>query len=352
MTRLVSPTLPILLAAALAGCGSPVPPQRTQPGPQPVRTMILAPTTAERTLTAIGTLEPVARVSVSAQAEGLVTRITVREGDQVRSGDLLVLLDDRELQAQLQEAEASAEEAEARWQRTRALRAEGFLSAAEEDTARAAVRIAAARADLLRTRLGFTRINAPVDGVVTSRRVEVGDLASPRTPLLELAAGQGLLLRVPVSELEVVHLATGDVAIISVDALPGLDLEGHVTRIYPSADPGSRQVTVEITVDDPPDPVRIGFLARARLVLERRPDSLVVPEDLVQRGAEAASFVWIAEGDTARMRPVELGWRLDHGVLVTTGLAAGDEVIVEGRSALRDGAPIRRLESSPAGSGA
>jgi RND family efflux transporter MFP subunit len=333
-----------LLFAGLTACGSPAPPERPQSQPQPVRTTILRTTTAERSLTAIGTLEPVAKVSVASQAEGLVTRVTVREGDPVRSGQLLVLLDDRELQAQLQEAEASAEEAEARWQRTRALRAEGFLSAAEEDTARATVRIANARADLLRTRLGFTRISAPVDGVVVARQVEVGDLASPRSPLLELAAGEGLLLRLPVSELEVVHLATDDRARITVDALPGLELEGHITRIYPSADPGSRQVTVEIMIDDPPASVRIGFLARARMVLERRPDSLVVSEDLVQRGAEAASFVWVAEGDAARMRPVELGWRLEQGVLVTAGLAAGDEVIVEGRAALRDGAPIRRLE--------
>ncbi len=138
--RFVS-SFPVALLLVVA-CGAPPAPPSAPAEPQPVRTVTVVTSTAERTLTAVGTLEPVARVSVASQAEGLVTEITVREGDPVRSGVLLVRLDDRELQAQLREAEAGAEEAEARWTRTQALRSEGFLSVAEEDTVRAAVRIA------------------------------------------------------------------------------------------------------------------------------------------------------------------------------------------------------------------
>jgi membrane fusion protein, multidrug efflux system len=308
-----------------------------------VRTAKVATSVAERTLTAVGTLQPVARVSVAAQEEGVVHKVLVREGDTVRKGQLLVQLDDRQLSAQLAEAEASTEEAQARWRRTQALRVNGLLSAAEEDTSRAAARIAEARSEVLKTRLGFTRIASPVDGVVVARHVEVGDLASPRSPLLELASGHGLLLRVPVSELEVVHIAPGDLAHVTVDALPELALAAHVTRIFPSADPTSRQVTVELKVDDVPPAVRIGFLARAHLVLERRPDSVVIPEDAVQRGSEIPTFVWIADGDHASMRAVSPGWRLDDGVVISSGLAAGDELIVEGRSGLREGTPIARM---------
>ncbi len=327
------------MAACTAQQGDPTPPLEVRQ----VRMMPVSTSLAERTLTAVGTLQPVARVSVAAQEEGVVHQVLVREGDLVRAGQLLIQLDDRQLRAQLAEAEASTEEAQARWQRTQALRANGLLSAAEEDTSRAAARIAEARGDVLKTRLGFTRIASPVDGVVIARHVEVGDLASPRSPLLELASGHGLLLRVPVSELEVVHIAPGDLARVTVDALPDLALKAHVTRIFPSADPISRQVTVELQVDDAPADVRIGFLARAHLVLERRPDSVVIPEDAVQRGSEIPTFVWIADGDHASMRAVELGWRLDDGVVISSGLAAGDELIVEGRSGLRDGTPIERM---------
>ncbi len=329
-----------MLAAACAA-----PPSEPAPAAEvrQVRTVAVSTSLAERTLTAVGTLQPVARVSVAAQEEGVVNKVLVREGDAVRAGELLVQLDDRQLRAQLAEAEASTEEAQARWRRTQALRASGLLSAAEEDTSRAAARIAEARSEVLKTRLGFTRIGSPVDGIVVARHVEVGDLASPRSPLLELASGRGLLLRVPVSELEVVHIAPGNSARVTVDALPNLELAAHVTRIFPSADSASRQVTVELQVDDVPPKVRIGFLARAHLVLERRPSSVMIPEDAVQRGSETPTFVWVADGDHAIMRPVKLGWQLDNGVVIESGLAAGDELITEGRSGLRDGTPIERM---------
>jgi len=337
----------IIVAAA---CGNPPAPAPTGTEPRPVRVMTVTPKTAVRTLTAVGTLEPEARVAVAGQGEGLVVDVTVREGDVVAAGELLVRLDDRELRAQLAEARAVAEEADAARRRSDSLRASGLLSEAEEDEARAAARIAAARVEVLETRLSFTRVTAPVAGTVVVRRVEVGDHAAPRSALVELAAGDGLLLRVPVSELEVVHLARGDSARITVDALPQLALDARVVRVFPSADPATRQVTVELRVDHPPPAVRIGFLARARLDLERREAALVLPEGVVQRGAEVGSFAWVAEGGVARVRPLTLGWRLDGEVVVESGLEPGDQVIVEGRAALREGVPIRTLAGAESGS--
>ncbi len=339
MRALVLATLGLIAAA----CGGPPPEAPQNAGPRPVRVQAVEPTVAVRSLTAIGTLEPEARVAVSSQQEGLVAEVTVREGDAVTAGQVLVRLDDRELEALLAEARAAAEEAEARYRRTLALRASGLMPEAEEDAARAGTRIAAARVEVLETRLGFSRIEAPVAGTVITRHIEVGDLAAPRVPLLELAAGVGLRLRVPVSELDVVHLAPGDRAEVTVDALPGLVLDARIVRVFPSADPTTRQVTVELELEKAPRSVRIGFLARARLELERRDAAILVAEDAVQRAAETGAFVWVADGDVARVRPVTLGWRLGGRVVVESGLAAGDELILEGWAALRDGGPIRRL---------
>jgi Membrane-fusion protein len=172
--------------------------------------------------------------------------------------------------------------------------------------------------------------------------VEVGNLASARTPLVELAAGPGLLLRVPVSELEVVHLRTGDAATVKVDALPDVSMAARIARIFPAAEGTTRQVTVELSLVDPPAAVRPGFLARARMVVEKRKGVLLVPEPALQRGSETPHFVWVLDGDTARVRPVEPGERVDGRVVIRTGLAAGDEVVVEGLVRLRDGGPARR----------
>jgi membrane fusion protein (multidrug efflux system) len=340
-------TLAVLVAA---GCDRAAPPAADAAPPPEVEILRVVPEPARRVTTAVGTLEPVARVLVAAQEEGVVTAVTVREADRVRAGQVVVELDDRQVRAELTQAEASLEEARSRWRRVETLRAEGVMAEQDVDAARAADRIAEARLEALRTRLSFTRIQAPVSGVVTARHVEVGDLASPRAPLLELATGNGLLLRVPVSELEVVRLAEGDRADITVDALPELRLHGRIARIYPAADSMSRQVTVELAIADAPASVRLGFLARAHLVLETIQAGLLVPEDAVLRGAEAASFVWLVRDGVATMRPVEVGLRIDGRALIASGLAAGDEVVVRGMARLRDGAPVA-VASAVAGTG-
>lgn len=345
MTRTLAALM--LSLSFVAGCDRAAPPAADAAPPPEVQTLHVLPEPARRVTTAVGTLEPVARVLVAAQEEGVVTAVTVREGDRVRVGQVVVELDERQLRAELAQAEASLEEARARWRRVETLRAEGVMAEQDVDAARAADRIAEARLEALRTRLSFTRIQSPVSGVVTARHVEVGDLASPRAALLELATGNGLLLRVPVSELEVVRLAEGDVADITVDALPALRLQGLIARIYPAADSTSRQVTVELAISGAPPAVRLGFLARAHLVLETIPAALLVPEDAVLRGAEAASFVWLVRDGVATMRPVEVGLRVDGRALIASGLAPGDEVVVRGTAKLRDGAPVVVVAAGP-----
>ncbi len=341
----------VVLAVGLTvvGCGNQTAPVEEVEATVSVTTVTVGRQPVEREITAVGTLQPVAKVLVAAQEEGLVTAVHVREGDRVAAGTVVVELDNREVLAELAEARANLEEATAGWHRVESLHATGLASAQELDAAVARQRVGAARVDALETRLSFTRITAPVAGVVTAREVEVGDLASPRAPLLELASGRGLLLRVPVSELEVVRLKTGDTAEVSVDALPDLNLQGSIQRIFPAADGVSRQVTVELLVAEMPPDVRYGFLARAHLVLERIPEALLVPEAALQRGTQGQTFVWVVEDGAARMRDVEVGHRFQGRAVVADGLNEGEMVVLEGVARLRDGIAVT---TQPASQGA
>lgn len=337
----------VVISLVAVGCGQQAGPVQETDAVVSVTTVEVGRQPVERTITAVGTLQPLAKVLVAAQEEGLVTAVRVREGDRVAAGTVVVELDDREVLAELAEARANLEEAAAGRRRVESLHATGLASGQELDAAVARQRVGAARVDALETRLSFTRITAPVAGVVTAREVEVGDLASPRAPLLELASGRGLLLRVPVSELEVVRLKTGDTAEVSVDALPDLHLEGTIQRIFPAADGVSRQVTVELLVTETPPDVRYGFLARAHLVLERIPDALLVPETALQRGTEGQTFVWVVKDGAARMRDVEVGHRFQGRAVVADGLAKGELVVLEGVARLRDGIAVTSQPASP-----
>ena len=348
VVRTVSTRIVTLAGLLLAGCApEPVAPVVSDPVVA-VRAVRVAAAPVELAITAAGTLAPEARVLVAAQQEGLVTAGRARAGGGGGAGQVLVELDDRELRAQLAEAEAGRGEAAAQWQRAATLVASGLVSSAAVDTAKAALASAAARVEVLTTRLSFARIAAPVAGVVTARHVEVGNLASARTPLLELAAGSSLVLRVPVSELDVVHLAAGDVATVSVDALPGLEVASRIARIFPAADAASRQVTVELVLEAVPATVRPGFLARARLVTGRLPEALTVPETAVLRGSDVPFFVYLASGGRAVVRSVTVGERLGGQAVISHGLSVGDEVVVEGMARLRDGAAIAVAAPEPA----
>jgi membrane fusion protein, multidrug efflux system len=328
------------LAALAAGCGggasSSPPPERVAE----VRALEVRPRPLEVGITAVGTVEPENRVTVAAQEGGVVTALAVREGDRVRAGDPVARLDDREVSAQLAEARALLAEAKAAHERVESLEREGLVPRSDADTARAAFEVARARTEALATRLSFTRVTSPVAGVVTVRHVELGDTVAARAGVVELASGR-TVLRVPVSELHVVKLSVGHPARVRVDALPDVEVAAHIGRIFPAADPASRLVTVELVLDDPPSRLRPGFLARAELVLERVPDALMVPEPAVVRGSDVPTFVWVVEGETARVRPVEVGLRQGGEARIVNGLAAGDRVVVEGMANLREGERVR-----------
>ena len=112
----------------------------------------------------------------------------------------------------------------------------------------------------------------------------------------------------------------------------------------------SRQVTVELKVDQTPPGVRYGFLARAHLVVERLPDALLVPEAVLQRGAQGEPFVWVVDQGTARMREVTVGLRFEGEAVVSSGLAEGELVVTEGIARLSEGTLVEVTSSPGAGS--
>jgi RND family efflux transporter MFP subunit len=251
-------------------------------------------------------------------------------------------LDGREIQAQLERAEAVLARAEAEFERAQELRELQLNSAAELDAARSAFATAKADAELWRTRLGFTRIAAPVGGVVTAKHVEQGSAVSANQPMFDLADDSQLVVRVQISELDVVRLARDRDVALQLDAYPGVPLTGRIRRIFPSADPASRLVPVEIVLGRAPAGVvpRPGFLARAEFAIEQRAGVLAVPTAAVGV-SNGASFVYVVSADTLSRRPVETGLTAGGWVEVTRGVEPGEKVVSSGHSDLRPGTAVR-----------
>ena len=219
-----------LLAGLAAGCSRGGSTENGPPGgpggrgsqPIPVAAVEVRPRELARTVTVTGPIEPIRTVSVNAQTAGhRAARSWWRRADRVRTGQLMAELDARETAAQLERARAVLANAEAAYRRAEQLQANDLTSAAELDALRSAFEIAKADVELWRTRLAFSRITAPVSGVVTAKQVEQGSTVSTNQAMFEIADDSLLVVRVRVSELDVVHLQPGRPVTLQLDAYPG-----------------------------------------------------------------------------------------------------------------------------------
>lgn len=340
------PALAALLAALAAACsgGSEAqPPGSGGPaGPTPVAVAAVERRDLAREVVLTGPVEPLRLVGVNSRAAGTILSVNVVEGDRVRPGVLMAELDARETSAQLDRARAVLANARTAFERAEQMRAAQIVTEAEFEQARAAYATAQSDVDLWETRLDFTRVLAPTAGVVTAKLIEAGSAVSVNQRLFDIADDSLLVVRVQMSELDVVHLRPGVPVAVQLDAQPGALLAGWVRRVFPAAEAQTRLVPVEVALRTPPGGVMVrpGFLARARFDLERRPGAVVVPASAVGAGG-AGAYAFVVQADTLVRRPVETGMTSGGLVEILQGLAPGELVVTSGQVNLRSGMPVR-----------
>jgi RND family efflux transporter MFP subunit len=294
-----------------------------------------------RRVTVSGVVEPIRTVGINSQLAGGILAVEALEGDAVRAGSVLARLDDRELKAQIASAEASHEVARANFQRSQRLREGQVITAAEYDRDRAALLAAEAQLQQLRTRHDYTTVRAPINGVVTEKRVEAGDVVGVQTRLFTLADVDTMVVRVQVSELDVVALKPDAAVTVVLDAFPDRQLTGRIRRVFPAADPATRLVPVEVALRQPGERIaRSGFLARVEFALGARNDVLLVPASAVV-GDATSSAVFVVQDGTAMRRTVRTGLTSEGRVEILAGVSAGETVVIAGNNSLRDGAQVR-----------
>jgi RND family efflux transporter MFP subunit len=296
-----------------------------------------------RQVTVTGTVDPLRLIGVNAQMAGALTTVNVQEGDVVRQGTVLARVDDREIAAQLAAAEASFQVAEAAYERAQQLRERKVITLPEYERDRTAYTAAKAQLDQLRTRSGYATVVAPASGVITEKQVETGDIVSNQTPLFTIADISQLVVRLGVSELDVVQLEPGDAVSVTLDALPNRQLAGRIRRIFPVGDPTTRLVPVEVVLDAQSARLaRPGFLARVTFDLMTSNNVLLVPVGAVL-GGQGAQAVFVVENSTAIRRTVSTGLTSQGRIEIVSGLSDGEQVVVTGHNSLRDGMPVRTV---------
>ena len=273
----------------------------------------------------VGTAASDRSVNLSARLNAYVQEVRATAGDQVKAGDLLVALDDREIREQLTAAEAQLRQAESEFKRTRQLfearaATEQALTAAESG-----FQSARAQVDRMRVMMTYAQVVAPMDGVVTERRVEVGDLANPGQPLLAVYDPTRMRLEVPVPVRLLDRFATGQAVEVKLD-YPARAVAGKVTEIVSEIDPRSRTRKVKILLEDGSGDILPGAFGRV-WVNDAEHEGVWVPASAVQRTGQLES-VELVQGDRVVRRLVRSRPLDDGRVEILSGLQGGETVVV------------------------
>lgn len=354
-------------------------------GPQ-VTGYTLEPMPLVQSVVATGQVITVSRAQVGSEVTGVVLERRVKEGDRVKPGDLLVVLKSDELAAQVRQAEvalnelatnrrpqASAELASAKAQleqasreATRRRNAEaGILSAEEIEQAVEAERVARNNYETVRLKaaalapgqveeaslreqlsvaqaqLAKTKIRATVAGTVLTRDVEPGDLVQPGRTLFTIAMDGNTEIRVPLDERNLSRLALSQKATAIADAYPDKPFPVRINFIAPSIDPQRGTVEVRLSVDPVPDFLRQDMTVSVNVETGRRDRTLAIPNDALGKVQGDQATVLLIRDSKIQRQKVQLGLRGLAMSEVISGLKAGDQVMSDATSTLKDGTRVR-----------
>lgn len=295
-----------------------------------------------------GTLRAKSRVRIFNQEEGAILAIAIHEGDAVKQGDVLIEMDDKLLRAQFDKARANRKQASDDLDRQIKLRKRKLVSEEELNRAKTTFDVADAEEKLLSTRLGYTRVQAPGNGIISQRLIEPGDVVPKYTHLLTMIDTTALLTEVSVSELLLPALKVGSVVDVRIDALGDQMHSGRILRIHPALNATTRRGTVEIVLDNPPAGAQPGQLCRVTLQAAEQ-TRRVIPFIALRRDNQGEYVYRISKDNKVERAAVRSGLRIGELVEILEGLEDKQRVVTRGFLGLKAGNKVRTADQKPAG---
>ena len=315
--------------------------------PMPVETVEVKIADSEQQLRAIGTLLSNESVVVMSEIPGRIEKIGFVEGENVRSGQLLVKLDSSVLTAEFDRAEASRALSEKNYKRSAALFKDNAISEIEHDEAYARWQLDEATTRLAKAQLQKTVIKTPFAGTLGLRNVSLGDYIQPGQPLVNLEDASQLKVDFSVPEKYSSTVKAGQKFSVTTDAYSDRQFIGQVYAVNPLIDAKSRSLLLRGRIDNQEGLLLPGQFAQVKLVLSTKPDSIFIPEQaLIPQPATQLVFK-VVDG-AAQMVPVQTGQRRKGWVEVVDGLVAGDIVITGGHQKIGPGSPVHSIPADPA----
>jgi len=290
-------------------------------------------------------IEAFAEADVISKVDGEIREILVEEGDDVDKGQILARLDGDRLRLELNESEARLRKMQRDFQRNKDLREKGLLSEGDFEKLQYDLEALQASYNLAKLELDYTQIRAPLDGVVSSRYVRLGNTIKNGDPMFRVTSFDPLVAYLHIPEREYRQITPGQSVVIDVDAIAGGRVLASVTRVSPVVDPdtGTFKITIEIRDDE--RRIKPGMFGRMSIVYDKHEDVLQVPRSaLVDEGGETSVFV--VKDSLAVRRNVTTGYGNEGLVEITSGLEDDDEVITVGQVGLKPDARVTIINAT------
>lgn len=287
-----------------------------------------------QTATYTSTVQAYVKNNIVPQMAGRIAKINVEIGDFVKKGQILAEID----KAQLLQAQLQLQNQEVELQRLKSLYEAGGLSQSDYDAIQLQYNVLKTQVDNLTEN---TILRSPVDGVITARNYDAGDMYSMAAPIYTVEQIVPVKLLVGVSESDYMKVKKGDSVEISADAIPGKTFYGSVEKIYPTIDPATRTFNVEVVVKNPYKTLRPGMFARVTVNFGSN-NNVVIPDvAVVKQQGSGERFVYVLNEDgTVTYQKVTLGRRMGTEYEVLEGLSDGAKVVTGGQIRLKDGIKV------------
>ena len=289
----------------------------------------------EQVSTFTGNVEGFAVNNITPQQARRISRLLVDVGDHVRAGQKLAEMDN----AALTQTKAQYENAKATFERSDELYKFGGESKANWEAVKTQYEVAKSTYENM---LENTSLISPISGVVTARNYDNGDMVTGQ-PIFVVQQINPVKIYVNVSESLYSYISKGMKVNVEFDALPEQKFEGKVSRITPSIDPQTRTFEVELTVANGKEQIKPGMYARVMMNYGKHQNVVVPDRAVVKMLGSGDRFIYVYKADgTVDYRKVELGRRMNDKYEILSGINDGEQVVVSGHSALKNGIAVER----------
>lgn len=319
-----------VLLTALASCGNGSSDKQTERPAVRVKTLAVTNCGVEENRTYSGTVEEGNGTTVSFSTAGTIKTLAVSEGDRIRKGQIIGTLDDGTLKNAYNISLATLEQAKDAYKRMKLLHDSNSLPDIKWVEVESKLHQAESAAEIARISLDDATLRSPVAGIVSEKIASVGQSAAPGMPIVKIVDIKTVKVGISVPENEISSINTGVIANISTTSTPGVIYQGRAIEKGVVANPLSRSYVVKFQVENNDGQLLPGMICDVKLDRSSSTEGIILPLAAVLLSDDNTNFVWLDSAGVACKRRVVAGTMLPEGIVITSGLNEGDNVIVSG----------------------